>query len=883
MTTTIVFADSTDGYASSTNASYATARTGSGTGSAAAATNIFVGQALSGGSYTLHEGFMRWAYAAPANEVVTSAAVRLYELSVNGPGVARDLEVRQYDYATPLTGAAWRSGSTLSGLPLLATVADIHTAELKYLFAGSSELVDLLAAGSTTLSVVLSTSRLRTGTAPTGFEQAQIAASEGAGTTNDPALIFTSVAQSTLFAVLGAQVRLSDGSHAVLESSTGTGGTVNLRRVVGVTPTTVAALPAGIVSGPGAQGLGLAVDASDNLYVVGRSSSADNSLASVKFTKGAGFTWTAGSAVATPLPAYAAGINQVAVTWHATGGAGSLFVVAGHAAGTGITGAVGNDVSYAILSATTLAATATAAAPGSIQPSTTPPSGYYSAFTNETGAALDVAASGLAGYLASTTKGTVPGDSGSLGLGRYDVGASAVSGAAHVSAASSVARKDASAKVRAVPTGTTSVAVVSADPSAGQGIAVTQYQATSSGWTAVSPVIALDGQGIASMPAASVLASSLAWDAVYVPLTNKLWIYYPDATDGRIVRRTGVDLTTYQATKEELIVSTVGAAGGTNLAVRVARNASVATSVLVTVAHRASGGALSTSYVNDPYNVAPGEPTLAPKSGFDATTAQVFSWTFNDPGDTQSAYQLVIVDSATSATVLDTGKVASTTPSRTVAAGTLANDKSYLWRVKTWDSLDLASPFSTDGTFSTGAGGSVTITDPATDNPPGIVTDDYVIHWTVTGTTQNKVRVWVTRNDTGAVVHDGGWVVHGLLYWTIAGMVSDVEHTIRVQVENGAGVRSTIATRLITPSYGTPMAPIVAASGAVSGGHILLSITNPPPIGDRPVVVTNEVWRRQAGAGEYELITTVPPNGEFRDYDAAAGVAYEYRVRGVTA
>src|SRR3546814_10852827 len=67
------------------------------------------------------------------------------------------------------------------------------------------------------------------------------------------------------------------------------------------------------------------------------------------------------------------------------------------------------------------------------------------------------------------------------------------------------------------------------------------------------------------------------------------------------------------------------------------------------------------------------------------------------------------------------------------------------WRVKTWDSSDVESPWSEYGFFTTSASGVVNITDPAIDNDPDIVTANYLIMWDVTGTTQQDYKVVVTR------------------------------------------------------------------------------------------------------------------------------------------
>lgn len=902
MTVTIAFSGADDGYLTSTSATYSVARAGTGSFSVDTASgSAGYGQDISAGTYKFSEAFLKFAYAPAANEVTTGAAFRFYHASTSGASVARDLEVRQSAWVSPLTSASFRPGNALSTIPLLAVAAGVNAGNGKLTFAGSTALMDLLESGAQTVSVVLTSSRQRSGTTPTVAELSFVASSESSGTTNDPALVSTSVARSTLFGVLGAQVTLSDGSWAVLTSDGAASPTINLRRYTdAMSSALIAAIPmrTTFADPVGAQNLALVVDASDNLYVLGQNQDAPISISVRTYKKNTGgWTWAAGVNAGISLPAYTGPVNQVVAAWNATGGAGTLLVVAGHAPGTGISGATGSELAYVsldcakLLSGVAGAAMVSGGTPGRLLPQNTPTSDfYYATYTNETGAVLDVASAGdgvAVGYVASPGKDSVPGVSAPVGVGRYEVDATGAVTGVYADAISSWSLKDASAKVRLVPVGPTTAALVNADQDPTWGLVVVVFQVSASGWTGLgSGAIRLSNQGITSMPTESVLARSLAWDAVYVPHENKLWIYYPDATDPRIIRKTGVNLSTYQATKEETVVATVGAAGGTNLAIRVARQAEVPANSLVTVAHRSSGGVLSTVYVADSFNVAPTEPTLIPAANFDATQASVLAWTFNDPnlGDSQKSRQVQIIDASTGTTVVDTGKVLSSATTYTVTAGTLVNDKTYQWRVMVWDQGDVASPWSSYGLFSTGAGGSVSITVPATDNPAGLITDDILITWVATGTVAAKRRATVTRNDTGVLVGDTGWqAAAGTTGQVlISGMVSDVEHTITVQVENSLAVRSAVGSRRVTPSFSTPDAPVAVVQAVVEGGYILVGVNNPIPTGDRPAPTLNRVYRRLAGSGEdYVVVAEMLIGESYRDYEVASGLSYQYQVEAV--
>ena len=74
----------------------------------------------------------------------------------------------------------------------------------------------------------------------------------------------------------------------------------------------------------------------------------------------------------------------------------------------------------------------------------------------------------------------------------------------------------------------------------------------------------------------------------------------------------------------------------------------------------------------------------------------ILSWSFADPdigfGDTQSAYQIQVDNNSDfSSLEIDTGKVLSSSNSRTTSSGDLDYNATYYWRLKVWDSFDAFS------------------------------------------------------------------------------------------------------------------------------------------------------------------------------------------------
>lgn len=904
MTTVISYADaSSNSLFSEGFSSYSAALNGTGGGGLVIGSESFINadQGVSNGpAYFVEEVFTRYAYALDTASQVTSAYFELTVFTADG-SYSRDLEIWEYDWGTSVDSADWRTPSQLNALNLLGTVVGVQNSGGKWRASSPILLTRLGTTGE--VRTVLNSSRARQQLTPS-LNVNEFIAFDGpatSGTAQDPALIYTTAPLSALHRVLGAQVQLSDGTHAFLESTASASApTVLLRFHDGTTASTVATVPTGASSGTfgvdspsGMQNFALVRDAADNLYVLGRagrSSAAGVVNAGKAYVKGVGHTWTAAAMVEdtlSPDPSY---LTDVAATWHSAGGtAGTIAAVFAHA-GSGADGNFVGQQYWTLISCDALLAGSGTLKRGSgvlasllDVPATSDLVNYH----NPTGTGLDIhSSSALRGYAASYNHAAGLGGVGDTSQSRYTLASDAtnISGTAQRDTSPQAVR-DANSKLRVIAVSDTQYVVVAVSSVTGVGprVVVVENIGSSSSSTVLGDV-SLSAQSIASLPSEATLASSAAWDVIYDPHANKLWFYYFDTANARRLMRTGVDLTTRLADRSEVQVNaTVGATGSSNLALRVHRGTMVGSQVLISVANMTAGSVHSTIYITDQFNLAPTAPTLTPTGNFDATLAKVFAWVFNDPnvGDTQSAYQLQI-NTSVGVTAVDTGKVTSTTPSRTVTGGTLTNPGSWQWRVQTWDALNTQGVWSPFSTFSTAAGGTVTITSPAVDHPTPNDVSSWNITWAVTGATQDSYQVAVFNNATNAQLSTTGWVTSTATSATVS-LPTDIEWRVEVTIRQ-AGVSSNTGTRLITPSYGTPTAPTFVLTPYPDAGYINVLVTNPTPSGNRPEVVTNEVYRRPQGSGgAYTLAGTAVRSGTFRDYGVASGVTYEYFVRGVSA
>lgn len=895
MSTTIVYANTSDGWLSSTSTVYSTARAGANFAQDTTSNALYWAQQKSGSNFTVNEAFIEWPYSISSTEQLMTCVIRCYGLLNNGTSFTRALEMRSNDWGGSVTSADWETATSIGGETRYFRVANAQASTNKYIHGGHLELVDRVYDNISPLRVIVYSNRFYFATTPTTDENSAVSSANESGTTFDPALIYSTVPYSRLVGVLGAQAQLSDGSHVYIEAKDEVGADAVLKhRTTGGTVTTIYDLDYGTNGGDfqavayGMQQTTLVVDASDNIYCIAAQGSTANALVCKAFAKGVGYTWTAKTTLAAPLTAVENTVfSSLAAAWHNIGTNGTIMVAAMRCPGN-IDDA---DAQYALLNCQAALAGSGTLLRGSgnargVVVSNTTNSGNFSSYVNETGNALDVVAlSSIRGVVICTSPEA---GLGSMGYGqafRYTLdsnGTSITNSGAPTFGATGTPylHKDAGARARVLRISGTLYAHVTCNNVYGIQVSFWQNASDVSGFTHMGTAYPwlntnLIGNGTALMDSGN-------WDVLYDPASSKIYIYYFSILDDRRLMRTGVDVNTYQADGIETQVSAaVGASGSANFAIRVNRGATNAQQVLVCVSNKTSGGTHSTQYVADQLNAPPNAPTLTPKANYDATGAATFAWTFSDPnaGDTQTAYEMQIVDTSTGTATVSTGKVSSTTSSRNVTANTLTNAKNYQWRVRTWDTQDAVGAYSAYSTFSTSAGGTVTITDPASDNPAGVNSDDYLVKWSVSGTTQNAYRVVVTRTSDSSTLVNTGWVTSVATQYLVSGMLTNVEYNVAVTVRNVSNVESGTGNRKITLDYDNVPKPGIMVT-ASEDGYILIEATNPAPSGDDPAATANEIYRRVNGdTGPWVKIATIAVDDEYRDYTAASGVVYQYLIR----
>lgn len=706
-------------------------------------------------------------------------------------------------------------------------------------------------------------SKTVTGLAPGTLHYARVRAvnpvgagsySSNASGTTDPRTYQQGVNMASVMVSGGIQVEVrSNGATTptlTLGYSTLTGGT---------TFTAIGQLPVGTTAGTfkfnaNLDGLAIAADADGSIFVVGADGADPTWLLVRRYARTGTTTWTQQGAVSVDW-GNGEPFRQFGVEWvPGTGQAGfpTLFVMGRRAGQTG-----SGNLAYATLRAVNIAASNTT--------NLVVQSGGDPNWLNVPGSTGDANGSkvDVSAMVANSTRLAI----GANGFAVVDVVNGAISGVSKSGDSLNITTD----KMRIVP------------------ISNAQFvRITESAGKLAAYFLSPSGQTIGQVDVPSSYAQggfSDNWDAWFNREAQVVTINYVADDSGRKLEQVQISPSTYTLFTPTVLTTTLGATSSVNSQVRVPHGVVDERKLVVTSASNAAGAQSLGAFVNTTGNVPPTAPSLNSKTVFDGNTAQTFTWVFGDPNmvDNQSAYELEIYRTDTGASVYDSGKVVSTTSSMNLAAGAIADNLSYRWQVRTWDTLDSVGNFSNFSTFETSDAGTVAVTSPASDNPVSDLNyQDITWSYTNTGTaTQSRYRVVVKNHATGEVLQDFGWRVGSQTTFRVTNLRTDLEQRVEVQVESTKGLLSTVGTRRLTPSFGLPMEPTFILESFDGFNQVV--VTNPTPLGSRPEVISNEVYKRKTGSGDdFIRVARVGYNGTFRDFGVASKTSYDYFVRGVS-
>jgi hypothetical protein len=879
-----LLANENDGFLRSHAADYTVARAGTSTVDVVNGGDVLhFGQWFDVGQYWPTETFQEFTFTpVSTNEFCTSASYHFLGFNKGAHSVPWSCEIRDKDWGGTLEASDWVPGADLGSQPLLAEFPTFGTEfYLRYEHRSGSAAFRTRMSSTTPLRVVVSSSKTRQGLPPEAGVPDQyqsVDAFEGATGAHRPRVKFASATKSTLSYVAGASVQLSDGSHVYLESTVGTPVITLKHSTLSGTITTIATIAQGaelfqFALGPGQQSFALERDSSDNLFVLGAAGAFTSGITAQAFVKGSGYNWSARTAISAQLPAYDQPVNNCVLTWHNVNGTSRLAAAVAHTQG--------NIVGTSQMVAVSLSTENILAGGGSPIIATAPISSSPDGLSvNTTGNGLDIQAINAGtGVIGTVRHNDIRSDLSVIdALFKYtltNTGAFAVTPTDVGGFSGRTFDGDLSVQIMPIPGDVNRFYWRS-------GTVVTSWTLTTAGATK-NGTVGLIG---AAIPTLSNPNPAQPLTSFYDPSTNKVWVFYVDGSNPRRVLRTAVNCATMLPTMEEIEVATnLGASGSVTTLLRTPRGFVDERVVQLHIGNRTSGGTHSTIVNNyTAFNLFPNPPVLNNPGSFTAESVKIFTWLFSDanPKDRQSAFQLQIRTADTLAVVVDTSKVTSTLNAYSVSASTLSNSQAYEWRVRTYDTEDNVSLYSAYQAFSTVTTGIVLITSPESDSTPSS-SPRLTITWVYTITaplTQAKYRVRVIRTDTNEVIFNSGFITStDARSYEVQGLLTDVQQSIELIIQDSSGALSNTFTRLVTPSFSSPNAPgFLAAPG---DGGIIVTVVNSIPTGALPPATRNDIYRSLSGENRFIKVGETPPNSQFVDYTVASGTLYDYKVAAV--
>jgi hypothetical protein len=865
----------TDGYVQSNSTVYNTARAGASLSADTTSNFALAGQEKVGSSFFCDEAFFQWAYTAVAtNEELVTARIALRFYNTNGTSsVSRNFEVREKDWSTSLTTADWVAGDDLANLDAMGAVHDLSSgvAPFKEYQLARDPLLERIRTGVTPLRVLVNTDRHRNGNAPTGEEYGAFASANYSSGTYASTLALATMTLSDLSRVGACSIQLSDGTAVFLDGSSG----LDLNYATsGTGSNAIASIDSGSGEGDidtdvaGWQTITLCRDDDDNLFVIGKVGSDFNTIVIRGYEKGVGYSWTEWFAKTIALPAYGlntdVAINNLTAVWHNTSNLGHIVVVAAHHTGQGDA----EQMCWASLSVNNLVAGINAVAHSGVDPlwlGLDTPTKSGTQMTNDVANGLDSWAVGRTGFTVSFDGvEDIYGQTSHIAFGKYTISTTGtISSAACIPLANFTHGTSSTPDtyIKLVPIGSDRLAVCFAGR-------IRVYNFSGS----------LLGSGTITAATGDLYATPNL-DYAYDPVGNKVWAYFVSST--RTVSRQPLALSNYSI-GASATVGNVGVSGDTCNGLRIARGQLNERHVRVDVGLRSSGGVYSVGAIEDSFNVVPDPPVVGTRADFDATNAATFTWSFFDDNtdDSQTAYQLQIFDLADDSLDYDSLKTASVNASHILPGASLANSKSYYWKVRTYDLADAVSSYSAQGTFQTLSTAITTITTPAADNPEDAISSRYTVAWSTTVIVQAKYRLVLVNTQTGVTELDTGYVTSTDTSRELSSLENGVTYRVEVTVRNSVDVTSTTGTRLITPAYANPPVPTIDVTA--SDSYVQIVVTNPEPGALESNPDHNDVYRAEADSDAFIKIAEVEVDGTYKDYAVRSGRTYQWKVDAVT-
>lgn len=236
----------------------------------------------------------------------------------------------------------------------------------------------------------------------------------------------------------------------------------------------------------------------------------------------------------------------------------------------------------------------------------------------------------------------------------------------------------------------------------------------------------------------------------------------------------------------------------------------------------------------------PNAPTGLSPTGVvkDATASISLQWQHN-PVDTttQTAYEWSYrIDGAA---WVDSGKLTSTSQSRTVAGGTWTNGHTIEWRIRTWGQHATASAWSAIANITTSSPPTATVNTP--DGSTELSTAELFVQWGYFDPEGGAQSQWLVEllDAFGSVLESKTASGTGNSTTMATSLKDATSYSVRVSVRDNNGSWSAPDTQAFSVSYARPPAPEVAAGWNEEAGMSIIYVPTRAPKPDRDNLIAN--------------------------------------------
>lgn len=208
-------------------------------------------------------------------------------------------------------------------------------------------------------------------------------------------------------------------------------------------------------------------------------------------------------------------------------------------------------------------------------------------------------------------------------------------------------------------------------------------------------------------------------------------------------------------------------------------------------------------------------------------------------------------------------------PANTLTSGT------YEWRVRTVSEFDFISPWTLSSVFNA----AYTSQTPVVIRPmPNQVmpTQDLTVEWEAISN-QEEYEIRLFEMPGNILVQQRQEISSDNQVTLEKWLDNGKSYSLQVRIKEENQLWSPWVTIPITVQYTAPAKPILHFVEDEELSAVKVFVENPPPVGTEPVVVLQDLYRREPGGDWIKIAEYLPNNGQFIDY-TPVGDTVEYRV-----